>query len=316
VVRIAGIIGVCGPVAPTLIQCFAAQGTWGVDFIERGSYMSEFRSTRAVLAGAAIVALAGCTASGNAGTPQVSTGVGTSSHAPNGAASAASSAARSNGATSSATSNSFVGPGSIPFPVAVGDTWVYQVTAGSNGEKGLATDKIVSAVPTSGGYRVTMSQTIDVAGATTTTQPVYIFYSNGTIGYPVTEANGVSVAGNGVLWPDAADLASGQAFHTVLRILVSQSGSSRLQNANVTVQGEGTASVTVPAGTYQATVVVMTIGTSVGVYNSTVEVKTWVAPGLGPVKSEVLVLAAGKTTLLTTQELLSFTKGAARADGS
>ncbi len=283
--------------------------------------MSEFRSARTVLAGAAIVVLAGCTASGGGGTPQISTGVGTSGRTSAGAASSASSATQGsatqgNGATSKATSNSFVGAGSIPFPVAVGNTWLYQVTAG-NGERGIATNKIVSAVPTAGGYRVTMSQTIGIGATTTTTQPVYIFYSNGTIGYPVTQANGVSVVGgNGVLWPDAAGIASGQAYQSVLRILVSQSGSSRYENANVTVQGEGTASVTVPAGTYQATVVVMTIGTRVGSFLSTVEVKTWLAPGTGPVKSEVLVLAEGKTTPATTEELLSFTKGAARADGS
>ncbi len=286
--------------------------------------MSEFRSAKAALAGAAIialtgVALAGCTASGSRSTPQVSTGVGTgggtSSRASTGAATSVSSAAPGHGATSSATSNSFVGAGSIPFPVAVGNTWVYQVTAGINGERGLATNKIVSAGPGSGGYRVTMAQTINVAGATTTTYPVYVFYPNGTIGYPVTQANGVSVAG-GVLWPDAADLASGRAFHSVLRVRVSQTGSDQYQNADVTVQGTGTAAVTVPAGTYQASVVDMTMTVKVGSYTTTVEVKTWVAPGTGPVKSEVLINAAGKTEPVTTDELLSFTKGAARADGS
>ena len=41
-----------------------------------------------------------------------------------------------------------------------------------------------------------------------------------------------------------------------------------------------------------------------------------IAPGVGPVKSEVLTHAAGKTDLTTTNVLLTFTKGATRADGS
>jgi hypothetical protein len=162
-----------------------------------------------------------------------------------------------------------------------------------------------------------MAETISADGSVTTARPVYVFHSNGTIGYPVTDANGVSVAdGGGVLWPDAAGLASGRPYHSVLRIQVNQAGAIRYENADVTVQGAGTATVTVPAGTYQATVVDMTITTKVGNFTTNVEVKTYVAAGTGPVKSEVLVYAAGKTELITTDRLLSFTKGAVRADGS
>ena len=79
--------------------------------------------------------------------------------------------------------------------------------------------------------------------------------------------------------------------------------------ANVTVRGGGTASVTVPAGTYQATIVDMVLATKVGSFSSSVLVKTWTAPGTGPVKSEVSVLAAGQTEVITTEELLTFTRG-------
>jgi hypothetical protein len=286
------------------------------DFTERGSYMSKYVPVRAALAGAAIIALAGCSASGSGPTPEVSRAFGTPTGTSTAAASSASRAASGTGATSGATANSFAAPASIPFPVAVGDTWLYQTTANINGARGTTTDKIVSAVPTAAGYQVTMSETIDAGGPVTTAEPVYIFYPNGTIGYPVTGANGVSVVGSGVRWPDAAGLASGRAYHSVLRIRVDQAGSSRYANANVTVQGAGTATVTVPAGTYQATVVDTTIATKVGGFTTTVEVKTWLMQGTGPVKSEVFTHAAGKTELITTEELLSFTKGAVRADGS
>jgi hypothetical protein len=198
----------------------------------------------------------------------------------------------------------------------VGDTWVYQTAASVNGKQGLTTDKIVSAGPAAAGYQVTMSETVDVGGSVLTARPVYLFYPSGKVGYPVTDANGVSVTGGGVTWPDAAGLASGQAYRSVVRIRVSQAGASEYQNANVTVQGAGTAAVTVPAGSYQATVVNMTITTQVGSYTTSVDVKTWLAPGTGPVKSEVLTHAGGKAKLTTTNVLLTFTKGPARADGS
>ena len=272
--------------------------------------MSRHLPARAVLAGAAGLVLAGCGASGTAGTPQVSMGVG---HAASVSARASASAS---GAAQGATSNSYAAPSSIPFPVTVGDTWVYQTATNVNGERGLTTDKIVSAGPTAAGYQVTMSETVDVGGSVITARPVYLFYASGKVGYPVTDANGVSVTGGGVTWPDAAGLASGQAYHSVVRVRVSQAGASEDQNADVTVQGAGTAAVTVPAGSYQATVVNMTIATQVGSYITSVDVKTWLAPGTGPVKSEVLTRAAGKTELTTTNVLLTFTKGAARADGS
>jgi hypothetical protein len=278
--------------------------------------MSKHLPARTVLAVAGVMVLAGCGASGTAGTPQVSMGVGKAASASARAAASASGTAQGTGSGSGATSNSYAAPSSIPFPTAVGDTWVYQTTADVNGERGLATDKIVSAGPTAAGYQVTMSETVDVGGSVITAQPVYLFYPSGKVGYPVTDANGVSVTGGGVTWPDAAGLASGQAYHSVVRIRVSQAGTSTDQDADVTVQGAGTAAVTVPAGSYQATVVNMTITTKVGSYTTSVDVKTWLAPGTGPVKSEVLTHAAGKTDLTTTNVLLTFTKGATRADGS
>jgi len=283
--------------------------------------MSKYLPARTALAGAAVIVLAGCGASGKAGTPQVSTGVGKAASTSAAATAAASGAGQGSstghGSGAGATSNSFVASTSIPFPAAVGNTWVYQTTDNINGEKGLTTDKIVAAGPTAAGYQVTMSQSINIGGSVTTAQPVYVFYPNGNVGYPVTDANGVSVVGSGVTWPDAAGLASGRAYHSVLRIRVTQAGATQYQNANVTVQSAGTAAVTVPAGTYQATVVTMTITTQVGSsFTTTVEVKTWLAGGTGPVKSEVLTYASGKTELTTTNELLTFTKGPARADGS
>ena len=255
--------------------------------------MSKHGSARAVLAGAAVaavVALAGC-----GGVPK-----GTKPDVPGenagGTAAAATSRLSSTApltARQSAVAKSFARANSIPFPVAVGNTWVYQTTAG--GQSGRTTNRIVGAGPGSAGYRVTVSSTTDVGGSATTVVPVYTFYPNGTIGYPVPPVSGVPVAGRDIRWPDTAALASGKVYHSVLPI---QGG-----NADVTVQGTGTTSVSVPAGTYQASVVKTTISAQ----GQTIEVTIWIAQGTGPVKTEVLIRAPGGTGL-TTNELLSFTK--------
>jgi len=257
--------------------------------------MSKFRSARAVLAGAAVVALAGCGAS--ASSSNVASGTTSSTTAPSASLSA----------TPVATSSSSV-TGSPLYPIAVGNTWVYQTTASVSGENGLQTTKVLSVVPVSGGQRVTMSETTDLHGVKTTSDDDTIFYSNGTISYPVAGGE-VSVLGGGVLWPTTAELASGKVYHSVLRIKVAKSGPAQDQDTNVTVQGQGTSTVTVPAGTYQATLVTMTFSVKVGGESSTEEVQTWAAPGTGPVKTKVSLHAPGNIALTSTQELLSFTKG-------
>ena len=259
--------------------------------------MSKFRSARAVLAGTAVVALAGCGASSSSsdvasGTTPLAT---------------ASSASSSPSATPATTSSSSV-TGTPLYPIAVGNTWVYQTTASVSGENGLQTTKVLSVVPVPGGQRVTMSETTDLHGVKTTSDDDTIFYSDGKIAYPVAGGE-VTVQGSGVLWPTTAELASGKVFHSVLRIKVNQSGPVQDQNANVTVQGQGTSTVTVPAGTYQATLVTMTISVKVGGESSTEEVQTWAAPGTGPVKTKVSLHATGNIALTSTEELLSFTKG-------
>jgi hypothetical protein len=161
-----------------------------------------------------------------------------------------------------------------------------------------------------------MSQTTTAGGAASYAEPVYMFYPNGTVGFPVPDANGVSVEGNGVTWPDATGLASGRAYHSAVRISVDKAGAIEDQNADVTVQGAGTTTVTVPAGTYRALVVTMTLSTSKDGVTTTVQVKTWLAANTGPVKSVVVTQVGGKIALTTTSLLLSFARGVSQADGS
>lgn len=197
-------------------------------------------------------------------------------------------------------SKSFAKANSIPFPVRVGNTWVYQTKIG--GASGRTTSRIVAASPGSAGYLVTVSSATNVTGASSAGTAGYTFYPDGTVGYPAPAINGVAVTGGGIRWPSAAALASGRAYHSTLKIQVGSSGQA--EDAGVNVYGAGTETVTVPAGTYQASVVETTI-TAKG---ETIVVTTWIAQGVGTVKTQIQVNGAGAAGLTTTEELLSFTK--------
>ena len=159
--------------------------------------MSKHGSARAVLPGAAIVALAGCILAGCGGVPK-----GTRPDVPGettaGGSSAANATAQVSGQAPLPTrpavpAKGFAQANSIPFPVAVGNTWVYQTSI--DGQGGRTTNKIVGAGPGSAGYRVTVSSTTNVGGSATTVVPVYTFYQDGTIGYPVPPVTGAPVTG-------------------------------------------------------------------------------------------------------------------------
>jgi len=197
-------------------------------------------------------------------------------------------------------SKSFAKANSIPFPVRVGNTWVYQTKIG--GASGHTINRIVATGAGSTGYLVTMSSATNVTGAASSGTAGYTFYPDGTVGYPAPAISGVSVTGGGIRWPNAAALASGRAYHSTLKIQVGSSGQT--QDAGVNVYGAGTETVTVPAGTYQASVVETTI-TAKG---ETIVVTTWIAQGVGTVKTQTQVSGAGGAGLTTTEELVSFTK--------
>jgi hypothetical protein len=273
--------------------------------------MSRYRSVRAVLVGAVALALAGCASAATSGAAANGTPAGGSSASAAPASAASSPAAP---ATQGATPGAVVPAGAVPFPIAVGNTWVYETVAAINNAHSVVIKRVMSVAPVPGGHQVAMSAMVRQGPAQKTTQEYYVFYANGQTGFPVHEPNGFSVvSSNGVLWPDAAGLASGRAYHSVL---TARLGDGRYETADVTVQGGGTSSVTVPAGTYQASLVTMTMVMMIGRFTSTTVVKVWTAPDAGPVKSEQFITAGGKTQLTTTEALLSFTKAGSPPAGS
>jgi hypothetical protein len=209
--------------------------------------------------------------------------------------------------TSASSSGSSSTAGSTLFPVAVGEKWVYASHLGVGGSS-TVTNTIKAVKPVSGGDLVTMTDASHIAGVTKPTQVTYMFYSDGSIGVPFTQFAGgkVTIKSGNIVWPSASEIASGQSHTSVLAISFKTSGQTINEKVHVTVKGGGTQSVTVPAGTYQATVVDQTMAETVFGHRVNTVVRTWLAPGVGPVQSEVM--GSSGEGLLVRQELKSFTK--------
>ena len=252
--------------------------------------------TAAVVAITAGLAVAGCGGSSSSG---AATGGNAASSSP-----AASHSTGSSGSTSATTTTA-----TVPFPVGVGDTWRYKTT------DGRTVNRMTAVTPVSGGQQVTMRSAITSLGSTSHTSAYYIVHSDGSISLPFsqfntdTEGTSVKLISGGIFWPPADQLSSGKAYHDALKIAFSDNGMTQNVTAHVTVRGAGTQSVTVPAGTYNADVVNMTMSETVeGIAVSSV-VRTWLAPGVGPVKSEVIINEAGTSKVAAENQLVSFKAG-------
>ena len=258
-----------------------------------------------VLSAAAGLVLAGCSSPSSGSGPSNSSGSSGSSSA---AASSKSANTNSGGSTSVISSNS------VPFPIAVGNTWTYKDTNLASG--GTTVDKIAAVTPVSGGQQVTMDGTISTGGPLTTHSTGYfIFHSDGSITYPFNQFNTsssttkVALLSGNIMFPSASALASGQVSHGTLKIQFTSNGVTHDVTAHITVKGGGTHTVTVPAGTYSASVVDMTMSETIEGITVGTEVMTWFANNVGPVKSEVIIDEAGTGHVEGVNELTSFSKG-------
>jgi hypothetical protein len=199
---------------------------------------------------------------------------------------------------------------SVPFPVAVGNTWNYKITTGS--ESGTTVNKMTAVTPAATGQQVTMLTTDHVGSVNGSAKETYLFHADGSISYPLgsfSPGSGVTVTSNGVVWPPASVIAAGKPSQSTLNISIKAAGQALSTTAHVTVQGAGTATVTVPAGTYQATVVLVTERLGIVGITASIQVKTWLAPDVGPVKELVTTSEGSATSVVADEELLSFTKG-------
>lgn len=218
------------------------------------------------------------------------------------------------GSPSSSSSSSSGGSGGIDttlFPTTVGDTWVYDDTLAGH-QNGTTTNMIIAATPDSAGQKVTIKTHSDITGLPTTpTTLTYQFNSDGSIEVPYAQVgnNTVTIKSGGIVWPPRAQLATGQPHTSTLVLQIKAAGHNVTVNAHVTVKGGGTQSVTVPAGTYHATVVEETISEQVAGIAVSIEVRTWLANGIGPVKSVASTKSGSVSEIVSTEVLKSFTKG-------
>jgi len=235
-----------------------------------------------------------------------------SSGSSGGSGSTASKAAssKSAGTTSgSGGSTPVVASNSLPFPIAVGNTWKY------NDTNGTTVDRIASVTPVSGGQQVQMDGTITTLGTTSSSTAYFIFHSDGSITYPFNQFNTSSsttkfaLLSGSIMFPSASALASGQVSHATLKIQFTSNGVTKDLTSHITVKGGGTQTVTVPAGTYSASVADMTMSETIEGITIGTEVMTWFAAGVGPVKTEVILDEAGTNHVEDVNELTSFTKG-------
>jgi hypothetical protein len=262
----------------------------------------------AVAAAAAGLVLTGCgkTSGSGAAAAGATTGAATSAATTSGGGSTASAAATGSASQSSVV----VSSGALPFPTTVGDSWTYNNTNGTTSE-----NKIASATQVAAGQQVTMDTTFKDNGTTTHDSYEYIIEPNGQIALPTSQfapsSSGVTfkVLSGGIFWPSAAQLASGQPVHTTLTMEFTVAGKTQTITEHITSQGQGTQSVTVPAGTYSASVVNVQESATIEGYNTTLDDKTWLASGVGPVQSELIDIDGGKTSITNKEELTSFVKG-------
>jgi hypothetical protein len=256
--------------------------------------------TAAILAATAALALAGCGGSA----PAASAG------SAGGTTSGTSSAPATGGTTtSSAPAGTTAASASVPFPVGVGNTWVYKTDSALTGSSGSVTDKMTAVSAVSGGQRVSMLNTIDIDGTTTKNTAIYVFHADGSISYPIQNmGSSISVTGDSVFWPPASQMSSGTPYHSTLHLSLNANGALVRTTAHMTVQGEGTSSVTVPAGTYSATVVKMTESFTLQGHTSDIVITTWLASGVGPVQSEATLNELGANHVISELKLESFTK--------
>jgi hypothetical protein len=260
----------------------------------------------AVTAAAASLVLTGCGKTTGAAAAGPTTGAATSAAATSGGGSTASAAATGSASQSSVV----VSSGALPFPTTVGDSWTYNNTNGTTSE-----NKIAAATQVSAGQQVTMDTTFTDNGTATHDSYEYIVEPNGEIALPTSQFAPSSagatfkVISGGIFWPSAAQLASGQPVHTTLTMEFTVAGKSQTITEHITSQGQGTQSVTVPAGTYNASVVNVQEAATIDGYNTTLDDKTWFASGIGPVQSELIDIAGGKTSIDSKEELTSFVKG-------
>ena len=200
-------------------------------------------------------------------------------------------------------------PGGTPavastvIPAQLGDTWVYALDSSVLG-KGTATARISAVRPVSGGQRATLATSLRLAGSKVPFRfsSDFTLGADGSVTFASTRFLGAKLASANVNWPSPAALTPGHP-HTST---VTGSVLGFKTTERVTVTDVGPATITVPAGTYQATLLEQTATDPSGGRSV---VKSWVVNGIGQVKTVTTVTVKGVRQVSSVETLTSFTKG-------
>jgi len=239
------------------------------------------RGLLAALAGLSCLAVAGCAS----GTAAVTAGGQPGSPGPSGA------------------------PGGTPavastvIPAQLGDTWVYALDSSVLG-KGTATARISAVRPVAGGQRATLATSLRLAASKVPFRfsSDFTLGADGSVTFASTRFLGAKLASANVNWPSPAALTPGHPQTTT----VTGSFLGFKTTERVTITDVGPATITVPAGSYQATLLEQTATGSSG---SREVVKAWVVNGIGQVKTVTTVTVKGEREVSSVETLTSFTKG-------
>jgi hypothetical protein len=200
-------------------------------------------------------------------------------------------------------------PGGTPaiaptmLPAQLGDTWVYAVDSSVLG-KGTETARISAVRAVAGGQRATLSTSLRLAGSKAPFRFASDFTAGagGSVRFGSTSFMGARLASANVNWPSPAALAPGRPRTST----VTGSFLGFKTTERVTVTEVGPAMVTVPAGSYRATLLEQTVTERSG---GREVIKSWVVNGIGQVKTETTVNVKGGRSVSSVQALTSFTKG-------
>jgi hypothetical protein len=268
----------------------------------------------AALASAALLTACASSKSGSDsnGTTTTSSGTSATSSGRSGSSSSGSSAASPSG--SGSTSSPSV---SAYFPVKLGNTWLYRTNYG-NASLGVVmeTERITSVQTVAEGQRVTIKRTFHYVNGRVgdfTSTAIYVYHPDGSLTVPYQSGlvnQTVVVKSGSIVWPSPSQLETGTPRTGKVQLAIQTGGRSVDASLFFTVQGVGTATITVPAGTYRTRVLDETLQESVSSVETPLGIHSemWTATGVGLVKSTSNASALTGGSTITTV-LMKFTAG-------
>lgn len=203
------------------------------------------------------------------------------------------------------------------YPVAKGNTWTYEMKLGKPIGTVTETETMTKLEPEGDGVRVTIERSYDYGSSSIKDMKdsvVYVFHKDGSLevpyqSLPTGEGATVTVKKGNLLWPTTDEFESKVKKKGTITASIKSSTGKFDEKIAFTIQGKGTKSVTVPFGTFDARVLDQSLSVSIpklGVKGISIRTTSWLAEGVGMVKTEVPGPTGGKPI---TVELVKFTPG-------